>query len=182
MGYVSDGISVNLLGDGYIHPRGQIQIHHTIKQLPYLNWKYEELKSLAYGPPTRVERFDPRYQKIYRGSRFWLRQYFRPLRKIFYPSGVKIFPEEIIKYFNDLALAVWYMDDGNLYRKRHLKIATDSFNNESRKRLQNFLKKKFELSTTLQKSGKLRVSSKSLNNFFKIVKPHIHSSMRYKTP
>src|SRR3989344_7256300 len=76
-----------LLGDAYIHPRGQIQIAQTSKQFPYVMWKYEELKSLAYGLPTKVERFDKRYSKSYSQTRFWLRQYFRSWREIFYPKG-----------------------------------------------------------------------------------------------
>lgn len=171
-----------LLGDGYIHPRGQIQICQSIKELPYLDWKYRELSSLAYGSPTRVERFDSRYQKTYVGVRFWLRQYFRPLRKIFYPEGRKIFPVVISEYFTDLSLAVWYMDDGNLFNKRHLKIATDGFDKKSRLDLQNFLLTKFNLQSSIQASGKMRIPVESLEYFFKLVRPHIHSSMRYKIP
>lgn len=171
-----------LLGDGYIHPRGQIQICQSIKELPYLNWKYRELSSLAYGPPTRVERFDSRYQKTYVGVRFWLRQYFRPLRKIFYPEGRKIFPVVISEYFTDLSLAVWYMDDGNLFNRRHLKIATDGFDKKSRIWIQKVLLTKFGLESSIQASGKMRIPVESLQNFLTLIKPHIHSSMRYKIP
>lgn len=102
-----------LLGDAYIYPRGRIQIAQSSKHHSYVGWKYRELKNLAYGPPTEVERFDQRYAKVYSQTRFWLRQYFRPWRKLFYPRGKKIFPEDFEKYFSPLSLAVWYMDDGN---------------------------------------------------------------------
>jgi len=171
-----------ILGDGYIHPRGQIQIAQGIKYLPYLNWKYEELRSLAYGPPKEVRRFDKRFNKTYVGARFWSRQYFRPLRKIFYPNGKKIVPKEISKFFTGLSLAVWYMDDGNLYKGRHLKIATDGFDEKSRKFLQDLLLSKFGIKSTIHASGKLRISSESLERFFNITKPFIHSSMAYKVP
>jgi len=171
-----------LLGDAYIHPLGKIQIEQSIKQIPYLNWKYEELSSLAYSPPTRVERFDSRYQKIYVGARFWLRQYFRSFRNIFYPEGKKVFPKEVSKYITNLSLAVWYMDDGNLYNRRHVKIATDGFDKESRELLQNLLLTKFGVKSKKQSSGKLRLSAETLQKFFEAVKPHIHSSMKYKIP
>lgn len=171
-----------LLGDGYIHPRGQIQIEQSAEQLPYINWKYDELCSIAYGPPTKVERFDNRYGKKYIGARFWLRQYFRPLRKIFYPEGRKIFPMKMSKYFTDLSLAVWYMDDGNLYKGRHLKIACDGFDSKTRKLLQSLLLNKYSLKSSVHKSGKLRISAESLSEFFRLVRPHIYSSMMYKVP
>ena len=171
-----------LLGDGYVHPRGQIQLEHTIDQLQYINWKYDELKSLAYSPPKQIRRFDKRFNKTYIGARFWLRQYFRPLRKLFYPKGTKIVPKEISKYFTKLCIAVWYMDDGNFSEGRNLKIATDSFDSESKKILQSLLLTKFGVKSTIQASGKLRIASNSLDKFFSIVTPNIHSSMLYKIP
>ena len=84
----------SLLGDAYIHPRGQIQIAHSTKQSSYVHWKYEELRSLSYGLPTKIGRYDPRYDKTYYQTRFWLRQYFRPWRTLFYPNGKKVFPKE----------------------------------------------------------------------------------------
>lgn len=169
-----------LLGDGYIHPRGQIQIAHSSKQFPYVMWKYKELGSLAYGLPTIVERYDRRYGKKYSQTRFWLRQFFRSWRNLFYPRGNKIFPREFEKYLTALSLAVWFMDDGNYSESRNVKIATDGFDFETRKRLRLLLLRKFFLESTLHKNGKLRISSNSLPRFFKLVKPYIHSSMRYK--
>lgn len=171
-----------LLGDSYIYPKGKIQIAQSSKQLPYLLWKYEELESLSYGPPTQIERYDIRSGKIYSQSRFWLRQYFRSWRSTFYPKGKKIFPKEFEKYISPLSLAVWYMDDGNYSEGRNVKIAADGFDLESRSNLKNMLFKKFNLESTLHKSGKLRISNKSLNRFFDLVAPFIHSSMSYKIP
>lgn len=171
-----------LLGDAYITPRGQIQIAHSIKQTDYVKWKYYELKSLAYGPPTQSKRFDSRYDRNYIQVRFWLRQFFRPWRKLFYPDGYKVFPVELSHLFTELALAVWYMDDGNLYNEKHLKIATDEFDEKCRRSLQNILFTKFGLKSTIHASGKLRISAVSLPKFFQLVRPYVHSSMIYKIP
>lgn len=172
----------SLLGDAYIHPLGKIQFEHSFNQFSYLNWKYNKFRSLAYGPPSMVERYDSRYQKIYVSSRFWLRQFFRPLRDIFYPDGKKIIPKEFAKHFNDLSLAVLYMDDGNLYKNKNVKIATDGFDNKSRALFQSFLYKKFGIKSKVQSSGKIRISNESIDQFFHLVKPYIHSSMKYKIP
>ena len=169
-----------LLGDAYITKSGKIQFEQSIKQLPYLMWKYKKLSNLAYGEPTFTRRFDKRYGKEYRSARFWLRQYFRPLREEFYPEGNKIFPINYQKYFTKLALAVWYMDDGNIYKSRNIKISADCFDSTSREVLKNLLLTKFGIESTIQNSGKIRISAKSVNRFLKIVKPYIHSSMTYK--
>lgn len=171
-----------LLGDAYIHPRGQIQIAQSSKQSTYVMWKYKELKSLSYGLPTKIERYDQRYGKNYSQTRFWLRQYFRPWRNIFYPKDKKIFPISFSKYITALSLAVWYMDDGNYSEGRNVKIATDGFDFESKSNLKFMLKSKFEIESTLHNNGKLRIRYKSLKRFFSIIKPYIHSSMRYKIP
>ena len=171
-----------LMGDGYIHPRGQIQIAQSTNQLPYLLWKYKELESLAYGYPSNIKRYDARYGKVYSQSRFWLRQFFRSWRSIFYPKNKKIFPEEFIECITPLSLAVWYMDDGNFSEGRNVKIATDGFDFESRSRIKSMLFNKFNIESTLHKNGKLRISNVSLKRFFKIISPFIHSSMKYKVP
>ena len=171
-----------LMGDAYIHPRGQIQIAQSTKQLSYLEWKYSELESIAYGLPTKVERFDRRYGKTYSQSRFWLRQFFRSWRQIFYPKGRKIFPLSFEKYVTPLSLGIWYMDDGNFSEGRNVKIATDGFDIKSKERIRKLLYKKFGIVSTIHKSGKMRISNRSLKRFFSLVKPFIHSSMRYKIP
>jgi len=169
-----------LLGDAYIHKLGKIQIEHSVKQLPYINWKYKQLKNLSYGKPKIVSRFDNRYKKSYQSSRFWTRQYFRSLRDKFYPEGKKIFPEEFSKYFTPLSLAVWYMDDGNLYKGLNVKFAADGFDKKSRILLRNLLFNKFGLKSEINESGKIRLSNKSVKRFIDIVKPHIHPDMIYK--
>ncbi len=170
----------SLLGDGYISPRGQFQIAQSISQKPYLLWKYEELKSLSYGAPTEVTRFDNRYNKNYSQIRFWLRQYFISWRKEFYPKGKKIFPKTFEKYVSALSLAVWYMDDGNYSEGRNVKIATDGFDLTSRQNLKDLLLRRFNIKSTLHKNGKLRVSNESIKRFFDLVSPYTHSSMIYK--
>jgi len=171
-----------LLGDGYIHPRGQIQIAQSSKQAPYLMWKYDELRGLSYGLPTTIERYDKRFEKSYSQTRFWLRQYFRSWRKAFYPKGKKVFPSSFAKYISPLSLAVWYMDDGNYSEGRNVKIATEGFDSGSRKDLKSLLLRQFSIESTLHKNGKLRIANKSLKRFFDLLSPHIHSSMKYKVP
>lgn len=167
----------SVLGDGYISPRGQIQLEHSNKSKQYLFWKYAELKSLAYGRPSLVGRIDKRNGAEYESYRFWLRQYFRPWRKYFYHKKYKIFPKGL--KLTPLALAVWYMDDGCFSDKR-CTIAIENFPAKSRLAIQSALKKSFGLDTHIRSNGKLAMRARSHKAFFKIVKPYIHKNMRYK--
>lgn len=179
--YQMEIIIGSILGDAYIHKLGKIQFENSINQYEYLLWKYDNLKNLAYGEPSFVTRFDKRYLKYNKSSRFWLRQYFRSLRQDFYPNGKKVFSEKYSKYFNELALAVWYMDDGNLYDRKVIKISSDGFDYESKSKLVDILSTKFKILSSIQnKSGKIRISNKSVKRFIEIVRPFIHSSMAYK--
>ena len=82
----------SILGDAYIYTQGKIQFEQSDKQKEYLFWKFDELKNLAYGRPSFVERTDKRTQRTYGSYRFWLRQYFRQWRQIFYNGKKKVFP------------------------------------------------------------------------------------------
>lgn len=166
-----------VLGDGYISPRGQIQLEHSDKSKPYLFWKYAELKNLAYGRPSLVGRIDKRNGAEYKSYRFWLKQYFRPWRKYFYHEKDKIFPKGL--KLTPLALAVWYMDDGCFSDKR-CTISIENFSVGSRLAIQAALKKSFGLDSYIRSNGKLAMRTRCHEAFFKIVKPYIHKSMRYK--
>src|SRR3989344_4119802 len=94
----------SVLGDAYIYLQGKICFDHGQDQKGYLEWKYKILKNLAYPKIAKVVRNDIRSNKTTTSYRFFLRQYFRPLRRIFYQNGRKTVPKEIGNYFSPLLL------------------------------------------------------------------------------
>lgn len=169
-----------ILGDGHIQPKGKVIIEQSVKQKEYLMWKYAELKSLAYpAKPREIVRKDKRNSKEYYSFVFYLRQYFRPWREIFYKENKKIFSENLI--LSPQSLAVWYMDDGSWSDKRCI-ISTESFNKDSINRIQNNLYKQFNLETALRSNKKLLIRQNSVNKFREIISPYIIPSMKYKVP
>jgi hypothetical protein len=100
----------SLLGDGHLERNGvhfRLQITHSIKQKSYLLWKMRKLKRLISGKIY-----------IYKSScRFRTKTLpiFDKFERMFYVNGVKRVPSEIHSILEDkLALAVWFMDDGNI--------------------------------------------------------------------
>lgn len=110
-----------ILGDGYLQKTGErnarLRLEHGYQQKEYLFWKVEKLKPLFQGKPTYLERIHPLTKRTYK---YWRHQsqstpYLGKLRKVFYPEGKKIIPDNLEKYLTPLSLAVWYMDDGYYY-------------------------------------------------------------------
>lgn len=170
----------SILGDAYVAPQGKIQIEHSIKHLPYLMWKYQELASIAYPSlPARVQHRIAHIGKTYESRRFWIRQFFRPLRSQFYKDKQKIFPRNL--KLTPLALAVWYMDDGHYEKLKHRSIlATDGFDRESVQRIQNALRHQFSIESSIRKSGKLVFTKDNRERLFDMIRPYIIPSMSYK--
>lgn len=167
----------SILGDAYIYTQGKIQFEQSDKQKEYLFWKFDELKNLAYGRPSAVERIDKRTHRTYRNYRFWLRQYFRQWRQIFYDGKKKVFPERL--HLTPLSIAIWYMDDG-CYSNKNCILSTDSFSNESLRRIQSVLYTRFHVDTLIRPSKKLVIRAKDHEHFFDIIRPYVHKSMCYK--
>jgi len=167
-----------VLGDAHIKPKGQIWIEQSLKQSEYVNWKYRELKSLAYPAlPKVLVRIDRRQNKQYSSVYFVLRQYFRPWRSIFYPQGIKIFPPGLV--LSPLILAVWHMDDGCWTGKKYV-ISTENFDEGSRLEIQNTLLQQFSIETVIGKNRKIVIRKRSHNIFTNLICPYMVSSMKYK--
>jgi len=120
----------SLLGDGYIHPLGKICFEQSKLQKSYLLWKYTELSNFAYPKIAKVVRHDKRNNRYNNSYRFFLRQFFRSWRKIWYPNDIKTIPDNIDQWFTPLSLAVWYMDDGHLFKGKMPLIASECFTRE----------------------------------------------------
>lgn len=167
-----------VLGDAYITRLGKIQIEQSAKQIEYINWKYDQLKNISYGPPRKpVARYSKKYNKIFYSYRFWTRQYFKSWREKFYMDNKKIF---IIEKISPLSLAVWYMDDGAINDGKRAIVSTESFSEEEREKIKNLFIKDFNIRPSFKKQGKMIIGTRDSKRFFAIIKPYIIFSMQYK--
>lgn len=170
----------SILGDAYVAPLGKIQLEHSVKQLEYLMWKYDQLATISYaGKPAIVKRYNRRVNKSYKSIRFWTRQFFRPLRNQFYQGKTKIFPRDLT--LTPLMMAVWHMDDGHYDQiKDRVTLATDAFDSVSLTAICKALKRDFAIHPMVRPSGKLVIVKESQERFFSAIRPFIIPSMRYK--
>jgi len=108
---------------------------------------------------------------------------------VFYPKGKKVLPsiiEEII--IDPLALAVWFMDDGNVIRAhgavKGYHLNTQSFDLAEHHRLIQAFAQVHGIHANIEKNNRyLRLSifqRESREKFRDLVQPHVLPSMQYK--
>ena len=88
-------------------------------------------------------------------------------------------------YLSPLALAVWMMDDGTSFKNKGFKFCTDSFTLKEIQYLTLVLKNKYNLESSIHKSGlnnqyNIYIPKSSFKHLIKIVSPHFHPTMYYK--
>lgn len=113
-------------------------------------------------------------------------------RKLFYPAGKKIVPENISELLtHPIALSVWYMDDGSVdFRAKYHRNATFStfcFSFRECEYLQRMLESNFSIRVSIHKTkmrGKiyfrLYIRSESMDGFLDLIRKYIHPCFRYK--
>lgn len=179
-----------MLGDGHLETQNngrtyRLKVEQTIRHKEYVDWLYENFKEFINTPPKSRNHFafgrgitNYRFNTLSVGNfRFFAHQ--------FYERKKKKVPKLIKKWLTPLSMAVWFMDDGQIKSKKHraLLINTQCFTKSDLKRLQEALKEKFGIETTLKKEPygwRLYLLSSTVSRFVKLVEPYIISSMRRK--
>jgi len=184
----------SLLGDGHMEKDGngsRFSFYQSKNHGEYLLWLHKRLFELGYCKkelPLIETRLDPKGE-LYYFYRFRTFTYssFNWIHSAFYVNGRKVLPPFIKEYLSAEALAIWIMDDGTLHKNRGLRFCTHNFILTECKFMQEILKEKFDLDTTLHKiSGtvplqyNIYVQKASMDKLKKIVKPFIHETMLYK--
>ena len=181
-----------MLGDGCLETQNRgrtyrLKIEQTSSHKDYVDWLYGKLQNLVLTEPRKKNKrigekiyCNYGFQTISCGSlRFFAHQ--------FYDQGSKKkkIPKIIKKLLSPLALAVWFMDDGQIKSKKHkaLMINSQCFSRKDLGLLQKVLLKNFQIETTLKKDKqgfRIYLLSKTIQNFLAVIRPYIISSMGYK--
>ena len=186
----------SVLGDGSIsHSNGHFGVFseaHTTKQVPYLLWKYEQLKRLCTSPPAS---FTSTYTKkdgtLAEGMDFRTIAHpdIKELSAHMYKDNHKDHDVYVRLRMSLLVLTVWYLDDGALHPTRQGKyaavISTEGIPQSTLELTKNFLNKKYSMELTLTKTNRgfgysIYIPTKS--PFFELIAPFVPESMQYKLP
>lgn len=162
---------------------------HSIKQKEYMLWKVDRIRNILNSNYTAKVRFinNSGYPGI-----CWEKshKYFRILRKWLYPNNKKQISSMVLNKLTAEAIAVWYMDDGSLTKKKrngHIHAREATLNTylsyQDNQVIINYFYQKWDIKMLHNKSkGKyrLRFGGKELWKFVKLIKDHVHPSMSYK--
>ena len=177
-----------LLGDAYIgRLQGRSKTYsigweHCLEQEEYALWKAEN--SLDNFSFSRRSRLDYRTNKTYNSIVFYsTKDNYQHYRELFYLENKEV-SDEILDRLQPLGVAVWFMDDGNLYYNGntcHLTLSVNGFNEESVDRIINYFQNKYNI--VFKKAGKaIRLTSvRQVELFENFFKQYYHESMIYKT-
>jgi len=172
----------SMLGDGGLRPVGHLTAryseHHSLKQKPYLDWKAAEWGPFlsSVGPSDKGRHGG--FRLVTHASRV-----LRPFWELFYPRGRgdKTFVRLPVEWVDELALAVWFMDDGSR-AGRYVRFSVGP-NEEDHKVRHNILHRHGLEGRLYGEAGNqsLHVQGRThLTRFLDLVVPHIHPSMAYK--
>ena len=114
-----------LLGDSHIDPFGRLFIEHSIKQKACFFHKFFKLQEKKVLPANSKAIYKTQIHsktgRAYTSLCARSQRVFKVERKLFYtekekriplPNGSDCIPLDIEQWFNEEALAFWYMDDG----------------------------------------------------------------------
>ena len=181
----------SLLGDGTLFKHKyspSFREIHCLNQKEYLEWKSKILNLPSNLTIINIPKNGSitNYKEIFYQTRS-LPQ-LAPYYNLFYPYGKKVVTREILNNLHPLGLAVWYMDDGSYNKRGVTTIHTNSFPYEYHILIQNWFKKRWNISTrigstkskNLNKHFLIHINQTNTQKFIKIIKPFIHKSMFYK--
>jgi len=174
-----------LLGDATISKLSKtntcrISWEHSLKQENYALWKAKN--SLINFSIYKRSRLDTRTNNIYNSIICYsIKDNYKYYKELFYKNNKEI-TEEILNKLKPLAIAVWYMDDGNIYYNSnncHLNLAVNSF--ENKQLIINWFKNNYDLNFKISGKSIRLTSKKECEKFMNIVEQYIHEDLKYKT-
>ena len=175
-----------LLGDAHVTERGKCRLTHTHYQLTYLRRIHSILTPHAlpifYGEkkmPNGTLAFTFGFLTV---QHVWLKE----MRELFYPDGVKVFPEHVIRSLTPRSLAYWYFDDGHL--GDNPSFALGDISKDQAEDVVRWVGERFGLDTYLKPSSidsscpQLTIRAATADKFFALVREFVTPDMLHKLP
>ena len=190
LSYIEEQVLLGgLLGDMYCRipktcKNARIEGAHCKKQESYLLWKISLLNNLHF----KLRRNNLGYL-FFRSKNYSCLNYYFDL---FYKNKKKEITCDILNKVNDFGLAIWYMDDGSYSKRDHnCSLYTNGFTYEENLIIKKYFETKWNIFPKIyihkeikrypnKKWYFLNFNVAETKKLIKIIKPYIHSSMKYK--
>lgn len=184
-----------IIGDGYIRKDYKskscsLEISHCEKQKELVEYKADRLNKML-GKQIKIK-IKNRGKFNAQDSYFFVctHKYFRVLRKWFYKDREKQYIRKLFDYLNEEGLAIWYMDDGSLYKRiindkfaaQYISIHTHT-TEEDTDMLIKYFKERWNINfykKRVKDKFLLKCGTKEARKFIDIVSPYILPTLKYK--
>ena len=103
------------IGDGYLTKTGQLEIGHSVKQLDYLNYKLNLIKSFCKPDPINCK--TNKYNYVLHRFSTKTYSFLKVLRRVLYKDGKKTISRKLLNRLSPKEIAIWWMDDGSMSKK-----------------------------------------------------------------
>ena len=168
-------------GDGYLNNWGFLSFRHCLKQKEYLEWKMKLLN--RSGITTTKPYFVANNGFGAYEVRTYSHRFIKLYKKIIYKRHKNIANRHLLNKLTPLGIAIWYMDDGGLAKKKRdgkiyaneLMINTH-ISKEDNQIIIDYFKEKWGISfrqATTRGQYRLCCGTKEARKFIKIVKPYV---------
>ena len=188
----------SVLGDGSLElssknsKNARLKFCHSEKQSDYIKWKKDFLYKFDLTTDANINCYtaiSDRYKKGYcKTLSFSSKTHplFTSFKSLYYNNKQRVIDTNDMKNMNELALAIWYMDDGYLWHRKNrssrVTLCTDSFRETDVLYLIDLLLNKWDIKSYYYKyKNEIIVSVDSSQKFIDIVKPYLLSCFDYKT-
>jgi hypothetical protein len=175
----------SMLGDGRIAFRGtasHYEERHAPNQLEYLEWKADEWGDWSAGELTvAMSREFPSY--IFRTKAHGMLNEYRDLFYTDRDGGWKVTKPEVVDLVDDLALTIWYLDDGCAggHWPRLSYGAKEGSRENAYKIFEKFnLHPKWDSHQGHDTTGYFLFRDDDADRFVNIIKPYVPRCMEYK--
>lgn len=184
----------SLLGDGSIPKKDKgaknyrMTFGHGHKQEEYLKWKHDFLEEyLLEGKIQKIVVKSNRYKSgecISYHFKSSSHPIFTQFRYLYYEDN-RVISRSDISNIDEFALAVWYMDDGNISRRKkrspHIELNTQSFSSSDVSFLVSLITSKWGIKCArMNYSNIIRLSSMDCQKFLDIIEPYKINCLAYK--
>jgi len=196
------------IGDGHISYRTRLKdgkyryeqaepiVGHGPKQKDSIEYKADLILSIFGGKRPKVAKTSHTLKngKTYQGFRIAkTSKYFRQMHRVLYgESRSKTLTGQVLSYWDEVSLALWYMDDGSILSNKNkngeitslsFRICTQFVDEDEAKFVVEWFKEKFGIEAKYFTSkGKYDIggATQATLTLVSVVKNHIHKSMLYK--
>jgi len=175
-----------LLGDGSLKIgkgslNARFSCEHGIKQKEYCYWKFKELESAGFSFKTYKRKTPDKRNGILYESAIVSSPAYMSLTTIYKNlyNSKKAITEEFLEDFNELSLAVMFMDDGSI-SNNSFRIYTNCFSENDLNVFNKFCLNKWNIKFNVQKDNILYLPFIYKSKFIELISEYVHPSMRYK--